>query len=171
MLKRILSVFLAFAIVLGLGFISFPEASAAGVSLSQLKAKYPSGKYWNHYCSEEKAGDLLVKYKNGSVTQSYAESLSNTVTSTACSYHSSVSSFVGVYDCNFFDGGIQCVGSARKLGYEAFGTRVSTWKTITSISSVKPGDVVTFTGAGAASGGSHTVFVTAVSGTWITVGE
>jgi len=64
-----------------------------------------------------------------------------------------------------FDGGTQCFGFARLMGYEVFGSKPSTWGRSNSISGVKAGDLIQY---GNTSGQGHTVFVTSVSGNTIT---
>lgn len=64
-----------------------------------------------------------------------------------------------------FDGGKQCFGFARLIGYEVFGSKASTWGKSYDINSVKSGDIVQY---GNTSGQGHTIFVTSVSGNTIT---
>ena len=64
-----------------------------------------------------------------------------------------------------FDGGKQCFGFARLIGYEVFGSKASTWGKSYDINSVKSGDIVQY---GNTSGQGHTIFVTSVSGDRIT---
>jgi len=160
--KRIVSFLIAFVMVaLILPLTSF-KAEAATLTLAQLQQKYPSGSYWNHYVSNASlCGDSLKANGN----ESYAGSVSNT----PCKTHAEayIGACVGGYDCNYFDGGIQCVGFARRLGYEAFGSYVRSWAQHDSIASIKPGDVVHMEW----SGNLHAVFVTSISGSVITVGE
>lgn len=163
-MKRTVSLILAVLLVLTLAPALKTDAKAAGgLSLDQLKAKYPHGSYWNHYVnSTSEAADYLKQVNN----ESFSGKLSNTV----CASHtnSSLSYYVGKYDCNYFDGGIQCCGFARKLAYEVYGTRASKWG---KSNTVKPGDVVHFKSSVTDSTYGHWVFVYAVSGSKITVGE
>lgn len=64
-----------------------------------------------------------------------------------------------------FDGGSQCYGFARLVGYNVFGSYPSSWSRVYSISNVKKGDILQY---GNTSGNGHTVFVTNVSGDTIT---
>ena len=64
-----------------------------------------------------------------------------------------------------FDGGSQCYGFARLVGYNVFGSYPSSWSRVYSISNVKKGDILQY---GNTSGTGHTVFVTNVSGDTIT---
>lgn len=64
-----------------------------------------------------------------------------------------------------FDGGSQCYGFARLVGYNVFGLYPSSWSRVYSISNVKKGDILQY---GNTSGNGHTVFVTNVSGDTIT---
>ena len=157
MKKRILSLLLALCMVLCLIPAVAPQAQA--MSLQQLQAKFPTGYYWNHYVSSTyDAADYLMQVWN--------ESFANTITTSQCASHSNgnLNYYVGKYDCNFFDGGMQCCGFARKLGYDAYSSRPSGWGVHYNIYGVKPGDVVHYTGAGADATYGHWVFVYAVSG-------
>ena len=161
--KALWAVILAAAIVFVPFICKTPDLQASATStVAQLKAKFPDGKYWNHYVTKSsEAADVLGTNKN--------ESFSNTTTSHACALHGEASSsyYVGKYDCNYFDGGWQCFGFARKLGYEAYGKRVSTWSTTTSLSGLKAGDVIRYKHGK----GEHSIFVISVSGSTVTVGE
>ena len=64
-----------------------------------------------------------------------------------------------------FDGGSQCYGFARLVGYNVFGSYPSSWSRVYSIRNVKKGDILQY---GNTSGNGHTVFVTNVSGDTIT---
>lgn len=166
--RKALSLLLSLAVMIGmLGAFPVMQAAAQGMSLAQLQAKFPNGAYWNHYVSNyTEAADYL------SGTSHY-EGFADTVTYNSCALHGSANFdyFVGKYDCNYFDGGIQCCGFARKLAYDVYGTRASGWSSHSSIGNVKPGDVVHLYGAGTDPTYGHWVFVTAVSGSIITVGE
>jgi hypothetical protein len=164
-LKRFISGFFACIMVLALLPTLKTEVRAASMSLAQLQSKYPHGSYWNHYVNNtSETGDNLMAKGN--------ESFSESLTSAKCYNHPATkqpaSYYVGKYDCNYFDGGMQCCGFARKMAYEAYGTRASKWSTSKS---VKPGDVVWFKSSETDQTYGHWVFVYAVSGTKITVGE
>lgn len=161
--KAVWAIILAIAIVFTPLICRMPDLQVQATStLAELKAKFPDGKYWNHYVSKSsEAADVLGTNRN--------ESFANTTSSHGCALHGSASSsyYVGKYDCNYFDGGWQCFGFARKLGYDAYGKRVSTWSTTTSLSGLKAGDVIRYkTGSG-----EHSIFVISVSGSTVTVGE
>lgn len=64
-----------------------------------------------------------------------------------------------------FDGGTECYGFARLIGYNVFGSYPSSWSRVYSIDNVKKGDILQY---GNTSGSGHTVFVTNVSGDTIT---
>lgn len=63
-----------------------------------------------------------------------------------------------------FDGGTQCFGFARLMGYEVFGSYPSTWSVSYDFNSVKTGDIVRYGNNGS---GGHSIFVTNVSGSTI----
>ena len=66
---------------------------------------------------------------------------------------------------DWFDGGHQCFGFARLIGYNVFGSKPSTWSQDSNFDHVKAGDLIQY---GNTSGQRHTVFVTGVSGNTIT---
>ena len=66
---------------------------------------------------------------------------------------------------DWFDGGHQCFGFARLIGYEVFGSKPSSWAKAYNIYDVKAGDLIQY---GNTSGQGHTVFVTKVEGNTIT---
>ena len=122
--------------------------SANRLSIEQLRAKFPDGKHWNHKVTAvSNNGDNLVANRD--------ESFADTVTSYPCATHSGPAS-VGQYDCNYFDGGIQCFGFAYKLGYDyTGGIRPSTWSVQYSLDNLSVGDIIRYNG--------HSVFVIAVN--------
>lgn len=164
--RRIIAAVLSSVMVLlMMPHISF-EATAQTTSLYDLQSRYPDGKYWNHYVSSvANCGDQLGARND--------ESYGGSVTSTPCASHSATSAeyYVGKYDCNYFDGAWQCQGFARRLGFEAFGTKVTTWSKHNSVANIKPGDVIQFWSPDTDPTWGHGVFVTAVSGSIITVAE
>lgn len=117
--------------------------------ITQLKKKFPAGKYWNHAQGKKNNPD---KY-----------------TSKPCTHHGNCSKngvdFSGSCGCNSFNGSsIQCMGFAEKLGYDVFGTNPRTqWKKIYNLGKLKAGDILRY--------GTHSVFVTKVSGDTITYAD
>ena len=169
-MKRLISLLLAITLVICL----FPtaltnNASAAGLTLGQLKAKFPQNKYWNHCATSEH----------------YAPNCTSTScnnpdgwTDHPCQHNDGSPVPVGDYDCNNFNTygkSWQCCGFARKLAYDVYEQNCYNWTKVTSKSTaasvVKPGDVIHYTGNGADSTYGHWVFVIGVSGTKVTVGE
>lgn len=164
-MKRILSVL--FVLVMLLGAVSVEKvgvtASAAGVSLADLKAKFPQDKYWNHYCSKESDTSNYCK-DNG--LNCYDETISDT----PCWSHSTsgYSAYVGHYDCNRFSGATQCCGFAKKISSIAYGSVCTSWSKKSLSSGLKRGDVIWY-----ATGDDygHWVTVIEVNGNSIKVGE
>ena len=168
-LKKIISLLLALFLIVSI--IPSVDVSASGYTLEQLKAKFPDGKYWNH---QVKSGH---GYNGISHYGSNCGDIENSVTSNPCSTHSGTAG-IGGYDCNTYRNlGMQCNGFARKLANLVYGVNdcVSVWSTVTNkssaISQVKPGDVIHYKGDDADSKYGHWVFVTAVSGSTVTLGE
>ncbi|GEM_PF-3988486 len=146
-MKRFISALLSLVMAIGLlGYlpVRVEAVSSSGMTLSQLKTKFPEGKYWN-----------------GGNVDGY--------TSYACTCHNKGICIPNIYPCtcNHYQGGTQCNGFAKKLAYDAYGSHLSTWKTSTSASyvdSLKPGDVVFYNLP-------HWFMVISVSADSVTVGE
>ena len=66
---------------------------------------------------------------------------------------------------DYFDGGHQCFGFARLMGYKVFGSKPSGWGVDYNFDNVKVGDLIQY---GNTKGRGHTVFVTDISGNTIT---
>ena len=165
MMKRCLRLLLMFILILAV----FPKDQADASTLSRLQAKFPNGAYWNHKAGY---GHRYSNYSDqGSCNNPDGYSWS------PCYSHSADAPY-GCYDCNSFNGGLQCCGFARKLAYDAYGSYSTNWTNYTYSNastymwnSLKPGDVLHYTGGNADATYGHWVFVTAVNGNAITVGE
>ncbi|MGN0469063.1 MAG: hypothetical protein ACI4GY_10105, partial [Acutalibacteraceae bacterium] len=167
-LKRILACIMVVVMTLtavplgaldGIGFTQ--TAIAAGgveAKLNSLRSKYPNGYYWNHKVTDySNNGDELVRNRD--------ESFADSVTTSPCATHNGVAS-VGQYDCNYFDGGIQCYGFAGKVFYDVFGQRKSALTQIYDNKyGVQVGDYVRINNNG------HSAVVLSKSGSNITVVE
>ena len=154
--------FLSLMLVLIMCFSVMPmtelgfEASA-GMTLAQLRQKFPHGKYWNH--AGNPGASNSVNNQDG-------------YTSTPCSQHGVVGT--SKQTCNgFAPSGTQlswqCMGYAEKLGYDATGynprNNANGWTTYTSssaLNNLKPGDIVRYKSNG------HSIYVTGVSGDTVT---
>lgn len=122
------------------------SVKAQGLSLRELKDKFPQNTYWNHVGSSS-------NNENG-------------YTYTPCPSHSSTST------CNAFTyGGTkigwQCFGFALKLGYDAYGTNPKNWGRAYNLNNIKAGDIINYNGCNP----GHTVFVTAVNGDKVSFAE
>lgn len=144
---RIISFILALVMVIPIWCVNPMTAKAATLTLSQLKAKFPQGKYWNHVGSSS-------NNENG-------------YTSKACTCHKQGVCISGASPCtcNHFLGATQCFGFALKLGYDAYGSNPRNWERAYNLNNIKPGDIINYNGNG------HTVFVTKVSGDTVYFGE
>lgn len=96
-------------------------------------------------------------YSVGAITQSEFDSRINSLRSQYPNY--------STWANQSFDGGTECYGFARLIGYNVFGSYPSSWSRVYSIDNVKKGDILQY---GNTSGSGHTVFVTNVSGDTIT---
>lgn len=121
------------------------SAAPKGLTMDQLMAKFPDGKYWN-----------------GGNPDGW--------TNTPCTHHGSCP-YNGSCGCNSFMGmSIQCMGFAEKLGYDATGynprLNANGWYTYTSVSAlnnIKPGDIVRRNG--------HSIYVIGVDGETVTFAD
>lgn len=147
--------------------------SASFMSVEELQARFPDGKYWNHYVTKEsESGDYL--WDKG--VEYYTVANGQECTDQPCASHTTApyAARIGKYDCNYFNGGMQCCGFARRLGYLAFGSKVTTWpvkQSTRDYNSIKPGDVIHYYGADADKKWGHWVMVTEISGSTITKAE
>lgn len=152
--KRLLSFAVCLVIVLS-GVAVIPggfTAQGADITakVAALKAKFPDGKYWNHVGSSRNNPDKC--------------------TSTPCTHHGSRGSGCSISDsgcaCNFFNGGIQCVGYSYKIAYELTGSLPSVsngWTKTTTLSASKlaVGDIIRYLN------NSHSICVVGVNGNTI----
>lgn len=135
------------------------EAAEDGITvrINALKTKFPHGKFWNHY---------VTKASEAGLSSSKNEAFANSVTSHWCASHSA-NAKVGQYECNYFDGGIQCWGFAVKVFYDIFGVRASKMAKRYDTQNIKVGDYLRF---GTDSDG-HSAVVIARSGNTLTLVE
>ena len=125
------------------------------MTLAQLQAKFPHGKYWNHVGSSKNNPDGW--------------------TNSPCKHHGyngSGCSYTGSCGCNNVGGAhgaIQCMGYAYKLGLDAFGSHPYYWKTYAGntakeylYNELKAGDIIRY------QNNHHSIFVTGVSGNTVT---
>ena len=168
-MKRIVSAFLAIVMLLSvvpigeifnldLGITAYAAGEGVYAKLNSLRSKYPNGYFWNHLVTaNSNNGDAL--FYNGD------ESFADSVTSSPCATHNGVAQ-VGQYDCNYFDGGIQCWGFAGKVFYDVFGQRKSGLQKIYNNNyGVSVGDYVRV------NNDSHSAVVLSRNGDYITVVE
>ena len=158
-IKRIISI--AVAVCLSFAFLpSLPitaAAEATGLTMEQLREKFPDGKYWNH--ADNPGASNAVNNQD-----SY--------TSTPCPRHGTIGT--SSQTCNGFQPegkqfSWQCMGYAEKLGYDATGfnprENANGWytnKSISALDSLKPGDIVRYRND------THSIYITAVDGETVT---
>ena len=160
-LTKFLAVILCFFTIFSCVNIAAPPAQAAEdgitIRINALKTKFPHGKFWNHY---------VTKTSEAGLSASKDEAFANSVTSHYCASHSQ-NAKVGQYECNYFDGGIQCWGFAVKVFYDIFGVRASKMSKRYDTENIKVGDYLRF---GTDSDG-HSAVVIARSGNTLTLVE
>ena len=131
------------------------------MTLAELKAKFPHGKFWNHVGSEDNNQD------------SYTDS--------PCPAHTnSDSDACNAFELNGTKYSWQCMGFAEKCGYDFTGINPwdnNKWVRVEAspsldvsslLDNLKAGDIVRYSND---SGGKHAIFVTGVSGTSVTFGD
>ena len=116
MKRKLMAFFMACLMVLTIVQGLTLPVMAAGLTLSQLMAKFPSGKYWN--------GGNPDKY-----------------TTTPCKH---VQAGEKCANPNMFDGCSQCHGFAQKLFFDAYGSHANDTKMVYDLNSLKAGDVVRY---------------------------
>ena len=126
------------AMCMALVILPAPVRAAGGLTLDELREKFPEGKYWNH---EGKPNDP------------------DGWTDSPCTHHDHCDEtpYDGTCGCNGFYG-IQCYGFANKLTYDVYGTLFTRWDRDQDLSTLKAGDVLRLYGD------AHSIFVTRVQG-------
>ena len=132
--------------------------AAGGATLADLQAKFPGGKYWNHYVATDSDRTVGVS----------GDFYSDSVTDHPCNTHNGTCP-IGGYDCNKFNG-IQCNGFVRKISYEVYGSVCMNWQT-TSLSNIKVGDVMRYFDSYTDQTYGHWVMIIGINGDTLTVGE
>lgn len=132
-----------------------PGTYQGKMTLAELKAKFPHGKFWNHVGSEDNNQD------------SYTDS--------PCPVHTSEGSDTcNDFELNGHSYSSECLGFAEKCGYDFSGINPrneSKWvksEASSSLDNLKAGDIVRYYNN---SGGKHAIFVTEVNGTTVTFGD
>ena len=139
--RRIKALFLAITIVVstfyGVPYVQKPviAQAASGVQdkMNALRGKFPEGRFWNHVVSANNNGDQLMQRGD--------ESFADTTTGSPCRTHAGTAG-IGQIDCNYFDGGIQCMGFAKKVFYDIYGQRESQLPARYDVANVMVGDYV-----------------------------
>lgn len=144
MKRRFLCLLLTLFLLIAALPLPLAHAARTQVTLSDLREKFPSGKYWNHHSGSNNP--------NG-----YSDA--------PCGHTHGNCDYYGSCGCNSFDNAIQCLGFTYKLGYDYYGTSVKTWPKTDTLDGVKPGDIIRYRDD------SHSVFVTAVTDTTITYAD
>lgn len=162
MKRKILCLLLALILAVGALPVMGTPAQAAGngvaQKISQLRSKFPHHAYWNHWIDNwNQSGDALMQRGD--------ESYQDSVTQSQCANHNGVS--IPGFDCNYFDGGIQCWGFAGKIFYDIFGVRKSQMARRTDLANISVGDYVRF----GSDGNGHSAVVIGRNGDSLTLVE
>ena len=159
MKKRMIGLLLVLCMVLSLmPVFSVPAEAAAGLTLQELKAKFPAGRYWNGNNPDGTTDRACTVRSNGSHPDVGDSDLGSSPGD------------------NYWCGACQCYGFALKVAYDACGiTSQSYWGDVgfkkltgsSALDSLKPGDIIRVGGESY----GHSVFVTAVDGDSFTYGD
>ena len=146
-LPKLLAAMLTLCLLIGaLPKLALPtQAAAKGLTLEELREKFPDGKYWN-----------------GPNPDGWTDS--------PCTHHRKCT-YDGSCGCNTFLGqSTQCMGFAEKLGYDATGynprKNADGWYTnpsLSALNNLKPGDIIRNSG--------HSVYVIDVQGSTVTFAD
>lgn len=106
--------------------------------IDKLKNEFPNGKYWNHLANSYH--NNLGQFHN--CTDSRCNN-PNGCTDHPCTTHNGAAG-VGQYDCNTFDGAIQCCGFAKYIYWRVWEQHTYSGQKISSpsFSKIKAGDFV-----------------------------
>lgn len=106
------------AILIFLGMILLGTSKSSATTVNDLRNKFPNGKYWNHVVGSD-------HYYEGNLVDKGSCNTPDGYTSSPCHYHSGSPAPYGQVDCTSFDGAQECLGFARKLFYDYYGTYAS----------------------------------------------
>lgn len=160
--KRFFAVLIAAVMMIGLMPIINVDMKASAVSLfdqrvSQLRTMFPNNGYWNHavYSDSQRGDVLLANWDN-----TYGDYTSGT----PCATHNGQPGY-GQFDCNAFDGGIQCWGFANRIFYGIFGVYASTVSQRWDTQNISKGDWIRM------SNETHSAVVLSRNGDYLTIVE
>lgn len=152
LLLIILILFFSFG---GRNYNAYAATDGITEKLNELRERFPTGSYWNHI--RKVSGD-----DGDTLMNTFNNTYGNSTSTHPCATHSGTAA-IGQYDCNGFDGAIQCYGFANKLFYEIFGLYCSKLTKRTDISNITIGDHIRMP--------NHSAIVIARSGDTLTLAE
>lgn len=177
-MKKIASILLSISIICGVILpikniltVDIPYVKAeeittiqSGMTLEHLRMT-TDGRYWNHVVS---GSTTYADYLMNSRLNTYAYTFSNH----PCANHGIAAPKVGTYDCNAYNGKVQCRGFAFMLADLIYGGNADTWDA-GNLEEIKTGDILTYwsTVEKVDATYGHTVFVIGKSNEKITVAE
>lgn len=155
--KQMLSVLLALIMIFSIIPISASAASLFDQRVSQLRKMFPNNGYWNHavYDYNQRGDVLLANWDN-----TYGDYTSGT----PCATHNGQPGY-GQFDCNVFDGGMQCWGFANRIFYGIFGVYASNVGQRWDTQNVQKGDWIRLENE------NHSAVVLARNGNTLTIVE
>lgn len=116
-----------------IGWIYATTVSAPSIDFTAEQRKFPNGKYWCH--------------KPGTANNPDGYSSTPCTCTKHGGGHTNNDLITGSCGCNSYDGAIQCMGFARKVGKDLFGSSPRYWTRSTSTSDVdrlRAGDYIRF---------------------------
>lgn len=140
------------AILIFLGMILLGTSKSSATTVNDLRNKFPNGKYWNHVVGSD-------HYYEGNLVDKGSCNTPDGYTSSPCHYHSGSPAPYGQVDCTSFDGAQECLGFARKLFYDYYGTYASGRIGYPGKTNLKPGDVLTYYADDVDKEYGHTVWI------------
>ena len=141
------------AILIFLGMILLGTSKSSATTVNDLRNKFPNGKYWNHVVGSDHY------YAYGDLVDIGSCNTPDGYTSSPCHYHSGSPAPYGQVDCTSFDWAQECLGFARKLFYDYYGTYASERIGYPGKTDLKPGDVLTYSADDVDQKNGHTVWI------------
>ena len=171
-LSLLLSMLMIFSVITALpltaGAATVTSDTTGGLSLQDLKTKFPNGAYWNHVTNSSHAYGYMLGYTDD--LNDYGSCNNPDGYTWSPCYSHNADATAGQRDCNSFRGAQQCCGFAKKLAYDVYGSTHDSWGQV-SVWNCKKGDVIHYYASDTNSFDGHWVMVIGRSGNTLTFGE
>lgn len=109
------------------------SSNISSIDFTAEQTKFPNGKYWCHVPGTPNNPDGYMSTPCQCTKHGGGHTTNDLIT--------------GACGCNSFDNSIQCMGFARKVGYDLFGSLPRTWTqslNASDVDNLRPGDYIRF---------------------------